>query len=585
MKPLAGAGTAVIVKWQPRSKTVVVATPSGRMMTIHALRPTRVGTRVRIQGVKWGTTIAGVKWGLRPAGVKWGVKWAANGTYSAKLRKIGVAGSTRIRGVVVARNRRAIAVGAPGGVVIIRTAVWLPGGTTTLKAFRPPRAGDVVSVDVRLGTRGVIGSRNLRIVSTAPRPIFVAGTITDLDPVTRTIRLTVSTDPVLPIVLTIPLPADLDIATLATGLEVAGSVIVDPATGGLTLTALGPVANPAVSNDPALQYVAPASGGGATPTSTPGTPANPGTPGGPQPPSPPTTPVPAATLTAISATASAFQAAVTGGMVTDPPLIAQANGLLASTLARAQAGDLAGALRDLTAFAQLVRSGRDAGSIPGAVAAQLMTLANDARARLGATAPVPLPADAATMGAIADAQDAWDATVDDISDSALVTQGTALLADGRSHATAGDLADALAALTDVAELVRSGRDRGVIPDVAANRLMLRINAARAALGATAPVLLPATTQTLAQLARLERRWERFTTGDDPEVTDPTFITRGAALLRDIRAAAVQGDIGVTVLRLRALRALIVAADEDVIRPDAAAHLRIEVDRVLRRLVG
>ena len=98
------AGSEILIA----GRNVVVVTPTGRMMAIHSLRKLSPGTRVRVDGIKWGAPLAGIKWGVQPAGIKWGIKWAKNGTFAspAAFRIPTTRGTSSVRTQTIPRARR-----------------------------------------------------------------------------------------------------------------------------------------------------------------------------------------------------------------------------------------------------------------------------------------------------------------------------------------------------------------------------------------------------------------------------------------------------------------------------------------------
>ena len=63
------SSTAVVVAWEPGSRSNVIVSTTGRVYAVHSLRRYRVDTRARIRGVKWGRLGLGIKWGLNPRGI------------------------------------------------------------------------------------------------------------------------------------------------------------------------------------------------------------------------------------------------------------------------------------------------------------------------------------------------------------------------------------------------------------------------------------------------------------------------------------------------------------------------------------
>lgn len=220
----------VVVAWQARSATAIVVTGNQRAYAIHSLRRIAPGSRVRVEGIKWGTPTSGIKWSVTPAGIKWGIKRAANGTYQSRLTKLaGRATTMSLRGTVVRRfDRRGVVVSVRGGTFVIplRGAVWLPGGKRANAVTVLGQMGAAVTIDVSFDARGRAFSR--RVIETAPpaaTPILpVAGRITASDPVARTLTVQAGTT-AFPVLLTIALPTIADIARYPVGSEIAATVM------------------------------------------------------------------------------------------------------------------------------------------------------------------------------------------------------------------------------------------------------------------------------------------------------------------------------------------------------------------------
>lgn len=261
VRPLPNDRAAVVVAWRPRSGTALVALRSGSLLAIHALRPIRVGTRVRVQGIKWGRPTLGVRWTVAPRGIKWGIKWARNGSYTSNMLRTGIATGTPVRGTVVRRFRSGVAIGVRGGIVVVRMAVWLPGGTkvtNTLSAVARPAVGDTILTHVRFGPRGRLFGDGARILRrhTAGTIVPMAGRIGGVDVGTRFLRITNVADPAFPVVVEMRVPTTLDIARIPVGGEVAATSLLEP-DGALRVQEIGPNATFEAGNDPATSLVAP----------------------------------------------------------------------------------------------------------------------------------------------------------------------------------------------------------------------------------------------------------------------------------------------------------------------------------------
>lgn len=77
----------VVLTWRAHNKVAVIAQPSGKLLAIHSIRKVTPGTRVTVQGIKWGTPTRGIKWAAPGRGIKWGIKWGRNGTYQSPIRR------------------------------------------------------------------------------------------------------------------------------------------------------------------------------------------------------------------------------------------------------------------------------------------------------------------------------------------------------------------------------------------------------------------------------------------------------------------------------------------------------------------
>ena len=258
VRPLPDDRAGVVVDWRARSGTATVALRSGRLLAIHSLRRVRPGTRVRVDGIKWGAPTSGIKWSVAPQGIKWGVKWSRNGTYSSNLRSIGRAGGTRVRGVVVRRFGGSAAIGTPGGIVVVRMAVWLPKtGNATTNALALPVRGDTVTTNVRIGPLGRLHGDGARILATNGTPVIpVSGRLAAMDTANREIRISNISDPSYPVHMSLAVPTTIDMTRLAVGREVVATASVT-STGVLRVNEIAPNETFAAGNDPANIQVAP----------------------------------------------------------------------------------------------------------------------------------------------------------------------------------------------------------------------------------------------------------------------------------------------------------------------------------------
>ena len=251
----------VVVAWQARSATAIVVTTDQRAYAIHALRRVAPGSRVRVEGIKWGTPTSGIKWSVTPAGIKWGIQRAANGSYQSRLTKLaGRATTMSLRGTVVRRfGNRGVVVSVRGGTFVIplRGAVWLPGGKRSNATTTLGQMGAAVTIGVSFDAKGRAFSR--RVIETAPPvatpTVPVAGRITASDPVARTLTVQAGTT-AFPVLLTISLPSLVDIARYPVGSEFAATVVQAAAPDTtLAATALSLNATFAQADSPATSIV------------------------------------------------------------------------------------------------------------------------------------------------------------------------------------------------------------------------------------------------------------------------------------------------------------------------------------------
>lgn len=220
----------VVVAWQARSTTAIVITGDQRAYAIHTLRRIAPGSRVRVEGIKWGTPTSGIKWSVTPSGIKWGIQRAANGSYQSRLTRLtGGATTMSLRGTVVRRfDRRGVVVSVRGGTFVIplRGAVWLPSGkrtnaTTTLGQF-----GAAVTIRVSFDAKGRAFTR--RVIETAPPSptptVPVSGRITAVDLAARTLTVQAGST-AFPVALTISVPSTVDLANYPVGSQIAATVM------------------------------------------------------------------------------------------------------------------------------------------------------------------------------------------------------------------------------------------------------------------------------------------------------------------------------------------------------------------------
>lgn len=337
VRPLPPDREATVVAWQAKSKSAVVALKSGHLMTVHGVRKQKPGTRVRVQGIKWGTPSAGIKWSKAPKGIKWGIKWARNGTFQSTLQILKKAAApkakpkarpkVRVRGVVVKRYRGAVAIGTKGGVVVVRQAVWLPKKgkkTKSLHATRPA-VGDLVTTNAEIvGPEGRLYGDGVRVIAVAqPVPVPMGGKLLKSSN-KNTIRISADIDPAYSVVTTMKVPGGVDVSSIKPGTEVAATATINPDKT-LRMAELSPNTSFAAANNPNAQIVAPP-------------------------------PAPAASVALIAEALSDWQSAVAAGQVTDAGVAASGRDLLQQAHTAASDGRIDAATTALDQFLTLLET-------------------------------------------------------------------------------------------------------------------------------------------------------------------------------------------------------------------------------------
>ncbi len=255
----------VVVSWQAGSKSAVVVTRDSRVYVIHSLRKVTPGTRVRVEGVKWGTTAQGIKWGTQPAGVKWGIKLARNGTFQSGLVRLGKSRTMALRAIVVKKyGNRGVAVSVNGAVVVLpltRSAVWLPGGKRTNAGTGVGKFGSKSVFKIRVDSKGraVVTGATEVAQATPGAAVPFAGRLQSIDAVNGQIVVNSSTNKLLPLSLSVAVPAKVDLAKFAVGTQVSGTAVAsvaDPAV--LIATGFSSNASFAAADNPATSVSIPA---------------------------------------------------------------------------------------------------------------------------------------------------------------------------------------------------------------------------------------------------------------------------------------------------------------------------------------
>ena len=253
----------VVLTWRPQNKVAVIAQPGGKLRAIHAIRRVTPGTRVTVFGIKWGSPVPGIKWSAAPSGIKWGIKWGRNGSYSSGIRRTTKkAVWTPVRGPIVKKfGKKAVAVGTPGGMVVVRIAALRRGseglaGQKELMAGGLPPVGATISVRVYFGKHGIKIGRNLRYLK-PPIPgasLPIAGTVVSINVAAKTMIVVDNQDKAYPVRITVALPPEFTIAPYAPGTEVAVSGRFKP-NGVLSATLISENGNFSQADDPSTTQV------------------------------------------------------------------------------------------------------------------------------------------------------------------------------------------------------------------------------------------------------------------------------------------------------------------------------------------
>jgi hypothetical protein len=131
--------------------------------------------------------------------------------------------------VVVRRFGGAVAIGTPGGLVVVRMAVWLPGGGTkkSTNGIVFPRRGDTITTNVRIGPRGRLHGDGARIIARrGSTPIPVAGRMSTKDVTQRRVVISNFADRSFPVHMQLAVPSTIDMARLGVESEVAATASI-----------------------------------------------------------------------------------------------------------------------------------------------------------------------------------------------------------------------------------------------------------------------------------------------------------------------------------------------------------------------
>lgn len=260
----------VVLTWRAQNKTAVIAQPSGKLLAIHAIRRVTPGSRVTVSGIKWGSPVSGIKWSAAPSGIKWGIKWGRNGSYQSGIstrRKAKKAVWTPVRGPIVKKfAKKAVAVGTPGGMVVVRIGALRRGreglaGQKELMAGGLPPVGATISLRVSFGKNGIKVGRDLKYLK-PPVPgasLPIAGAIASINVAAKTMVIVDNQDKAYPVRITVALPPEFTVAPYARGDEVAVTGRFKP-NGVMTSTLISQNGNFKEADDPTTTQVLAAGG-------------------------------------------------------------------------------------------------------------------------------------------------------------------------------------------------------------------------------------------------------------------------------------------------------------------------------------
>jgi hypothetical protein len=197
----------VVVDFRAHAKTATVAAAGGRLIAVHTAKKARVGSIVKLSGARQ----------LR------------NGTFAAKLTKVGRARHALVRAKVVARVGRSLMLSARGTTFAVKLR-----GKRSMEHTSTPPVGSTVVANVTIKDDGELEATDVNETA-APVPgqtLEIEGKLTAASATSLTVTTRddgVSTD------FLITVPAEINVSALIVGSEVELQVTVNP-DGTFTLT-------------------------------------------------------------------------------------------------------------------------------------------------------------------------------------------------------------------------------------------------------------------------------------------------------------------------------------------------------------
>lgn len=189
-----------VVDFRAHSKTATVAAAGGRLVAVHTAKKSRVGSIVKLSGARQ----------LR------------NGTFAAKLTKVGRARHALIRAQVVARVGRSLMLSARGTTFVVKLR-----GKRSMEGGSTPSLGSIVVAKVTITDDGELEATDVNETA-APVPgqtLEIEGKLT----MVGATSLTVTTrDDGVTADFVITVPAGVNVSALKVGSEVELQVIVNP---------------------------------------------------------------------------------------------------------------------------------------------------------------------------------------------------------------------------------------------------------------------------------------------------------------------------------------------------------------------
>jgi uncharacterized membrane protein YgcG len=207
----AGAATlhGVVVHHNRRAHSLVIATRTGRLASVHTRRHLALGRVVAVRA-----------------------KLLRNGTYAAKhisarhrLRR-----RVRVHGVVTFVNRRKgeFTVSAGGASLLVRHRRTAAAADATTSSDPLPSVGDEVTVETEIDDQGDLEDHGVHDDGAQAGNAEVEGTILAIDTTANTLTISADEDGESGQSITVDVPSTIDISQFQTGQEVKLTVTVQP---------------------------------------------------------------------------------------------------------------------------------------------------------------------------------------------------------------------------------------------------------------------------------------------------------------------------------------------------------------------